>query len=196
MNMPDRSQLHFTTKVRKAFSFLANEGFTEVEALPTLVRYQKGGVEVDVYHGRQSYEIGAGISISGTRYAMSEVVRAGDPEVAKTYRNMVATTHEGIVAGLEELSALMQRYGATALRGDSRYFSMLEGQRKQWAKEYALDVIESQLRPQAEEAFRRRDYSKVVELYGRIKERLSPVEVKRLALAEKRTSRGRGNCTS
>jgi hypothetical protein len=186
MEVPDRSQLQFAQKVRGAFLFLADEGFTEVEALPTLVRYRKGDVEVDVYHGRQSYEVGGGVSASGARYAMSEIVRASDPDAAKNYRNAVATTPEGVAAGLEELSALMQRYGAAALRGDSQFFSMLKRHRKQWSEEYALDVLAGQLRPQAEEAFRRGDYSKAAELYGRFRERLSPAEANKLALSEKR----------
>jgi len=191
MNVSDRSQLDFSDKVREAFSFLLGDGFAEIEVLPTLVRYRKGDVEVDICHGRQSYEIGGGISFSGNRYAMSEVVRASDPDVAKVYRNPVATTQDGVTAGLDELSELMQRYGAEALRGDARLFSALELQRKRWAEEYALDVIEEQLRPRAEEAFRRGDYPKAAELYGRIGKRLSPVEVKKLAFAEEHCGPGK-----
>jgi len=187
MATPDRTPLHFARKVRGAFLFLADEGFTEVEAKPTLVRYRKGDIEVDVYHGRQSYEVGGGVTVSGSRFAMSEIVRASDPDVAKDYRNAVATTPEGLAAGLEELSALMQRYGAAALRGDPHFISLLEEQRKLWAEEYVLDVLEGQLRPQAEAAFRRGDYSKAAELYGRIRGRLSPAEAKKLALAEARS---------
>lgn len=188
MSMPDRSNLHFARKVKEAFLFLTDEGFMEVEALPTLVRYRKDYVEVDVYHGRQSYEIGGGVTLSGSRYAMSEIVRATDPEAAKNYRNAIATTVEGVAAGIKELSVLMQRYGAAALRGEPRFFSLLEKQRKQWAEEYALEVLASQLRPQAEDAFRRGDYSKAAELYSRIRKRLSPAEAKKFSLAEKRRS--------
>jgi len=78
MSMPDRCNLYFARKVKEAFLFLTDEGFMEVEALPTLVRYRKDYVEVDVYHGRQSYEIGGGVTLSGSRYAMSEIVRATD----------------------------------------------------------------------------------------------------------------------
>ncbi|HEY2560159.1 MAG TPA: hypothetical protein VGI48_10665 [Caldimonas sp.] len=188
MDAPDRSPLHFAQKVRGAFSFLVDEGFTEIEARPTLVRYRNGDgdVEVDIYHGRQSYEVGGGVTIFGLRYAMSEIMRASDPDMAKEYRNAVATTPEGVAAGLKELSALMQRYGSAALLGDPRFFSVLEEGRRQWAQEFALDVLVGQLRPQAEEAFRRGDYSMAAELYGRIRERLSPAEAKKLALAEER----------
>ncbi|MDK9724928.1 MAG: hypothetical protein OEL88_08540 [Sterolibacteriaceae bacterium MAG5] len=183
---PDRSQLHFAQQVLDTFLFLTNEGFTELEASPTLVRYRNGDVEVDVYHGRRSYEIGGGITAFGTRYAISEIMLATDPEAANIYRNAMATTPEGVGASLKELSTLMQRYCVAALRGDSQFFSLLEEQRRHWAEEYALDVIEDQLRPQAEDAFRRGDYSIAAELYGRIRERLSPTEVKKLALAEER----------
>lgn len=186
MGTRDRSYLNFGEKVRETFVFLNDLGFSEVEALPTLVRYRKGHVEVDIYHGRQSYEIGAGVTGFGTRYAMSEIIRATDAETAKRYRNAVATTPEGTAAGLEELSSLMKRYGSAALRGDSQFFSMLEQQRQLWSEEYALDILAEQLRPQADEAFRRRDYSTAANLYARIRERLSPAEIKKLGLAEER----------
>jgi hypothetical protein len=189
MGMPDRSYLHFEREVRGAFAFLEDLGFVEIEALPTLVRYQKAGIEVDVYHGRQSYELGAGVTGFGTRYAMSELIRATDPEAAKGYRNAVVTTCEGMVKGLEELSLLIKRYGTMALQGDPQFFMMLEKQRKQWSEEYALDVLADQLRPQADEAFRQGDYSTAAELFGRIRARLSPAEIKKLALAEARIRR-------
>lgn len=189
MNESDRSQLKFVPQVRATFSFLIAEGFAEVEALPTLVRYRKNDVEVDVYHGRQSYEIGGGITVFGSRYAMSEVIRSVDPDTAKSYRNAVATTAEGITVGLEQLSALMQRYGMAVIRGDSEFFLRLDDQRKRWAEEYALDVLAGQLRPQADESFRRGEYKKAAELYGRIRKRLSRSELKKLALAEERCKR-------
>lgn len=186
----DRSHLDFARKVRGAFTFLTADGFVEIEALPTLVCYRKGGIEVDVYHGRQSYEIGAGVTGFGTRYAMAEIVRATDPETAKGYRNAVATTPEVVAAGLEELSSLMKRYGTAALQGDPQFFSILERQRKHWSEEYALDVLVEQLRPRADDAFRRGDYSTAAELYGRIRDRLSPAEIRKLALAEERRRAG------
>ena len=190
MGTSERSYLKFEEKVRKAFEFLNELGFYEVEALPTLVRYQKGGVEVDVYHGRQSYEIGAGVTAFGTRYSISEIIRAIDPKAAKHFHYAATTTPEGLISGLEELSMLMKQYGRAAIDGDSQFFSMLENQRKVWAEEYALDVLAEQLRPQADEAFRQGDYSKAADLYSRIRKRLSPAEIKKLSLAEERQAKG------
>lgn len=186
MNKPNRAYLKFAEEARKAFTFLGELGFSEIETLPTLVRYRKGAVEVDVYHGRQSYEIGAGVTAFGTRYAISEIIRHIEPDFAKRYHYAAATTPESVVIGLEELSTLMKRYGRTALAGDPQLFTLLEGERKLWSEEYALDVLVGQLRPQADEAFRQRDYSKAADLYSRIRERLSPAEIKKLSIAEGR----------
>jgi hypothetical protein len=92
-----------------------------------------------------------------------------------------------VVAGLKELSLLLKRYGRSALDGDPQLFASLEGERKLWSEEYALDVLTEQLRPQADEAFRQKDYSKAAELYSRIRERLSPAELKKLSIAEERS---------
>lgn len=192
MNKSDRSYFNFEEKVRRAFSFLTDLDFNEVEALPTLVRYRKDGVEVDVYHGRQSYEIGAGVSAFGTRYAISEIIRAVNPDAAKQFRYVTTSTSEGIILGLEKLSSLMKHYGREALEGNSKFFSKLEKQRQLWVEEYSLDVLAEQLRPQAEEAFRRKDYSKAADLYSRIKKCLSPAEIKKLNVAEKRRKKGGG----
>lgn len=190
--MPDRSNLNFQKIARETFAFLKDLGFSEAEASLTLVLYQKGSIEVDIYHGRQSYEISAGVTGFGTRYAMSEIIGITDPETAKRYRNAVATTPEGVAVALAELSSLMKLYGTAVLRGDQQVFSKLKEQRVKWSEEYALDVLADQLRPQADEAFRQGDYSTAADLYARIRERLSPAETKKLRLAEERRTRKSG----
>lgn len=192
METSDRSYLNFVVTVRKAFAFLGDLGFSEVEALPTLVRYRKGDIEVDVYHGQQSYEIGAGVTAFGTRYAIGEIIRAIDSEAAKQFRNATALTPEVVAVSIESLSALIQRYCGAALQGDPQFCSMLINQRKHWSEEYALDVLTEQLRPQANEAFRLGDYAKAAELYTRIESRLSPAEVKKLRFAEEKLGEKRG----
>lgn len=178
--MADRSHFNLEKKVREAFVFLSNLGFSEIESLPTLVRYQKGGIEVDIYHGRQSYEIGAGISVFGARYSISEIIQASDPGMFKQFRYAMTTTPEGVTSALEELSLLMNRYANTALEGEQKFIMVLEKQRKQWSEDYALDVLAKQLRPKASEAFRQKDYSTATDLYSRIRKCLSTAELKKL----------------
>ncbi len=49
-----------------------------------------------------------------------------------------------------------------------------------------MDVLEAQVRPRAEEAFRMGNYQKSAELYEEIFERLTPAELKKLAFARRR----------
>lgn len=189
MSAQDKVGPHFERKVRASFMFLEELGFVPVEELSTLVKYRKEDIEIDVYHGRHSSEVGAGVSAFGVRYAMSELIRVTDPEVAKTYRNAVATTPAGLADALEELSSLLRRCGMAALRGDLQFFSALAKQRKQWSEDYALDGLAEQLRPRADEAFRRGEYAAAAKLYECIRGRLSPAEVKKLALAQTRSKR-------
>jgi hypothetical protein len=83
-----------------------------------------------VYHGRQSFEVGFGIARQGTRYSLSELIRAADPAGTEQYRNETARTPDGIAETLVHLQELVRRYGERALQGDPEYFSALESQRK------------------------------------------------------------------
>jgi hypothetical protein len=185
INTSDRSKINFEKNVRTTFIFLIELGFSEIEALPTLVRFRKGEVEVDIYHGRQSYEIGAGVTVHETRYPISEIIRCLDPVVAKQFFYTASTTPEGVLSGLEKLSKLMQKYAIAAIEGKADFLSSLEKNRIVWAEEYELDVLTYQLRPLAEEAFRVKDYKKAAELYSRIHARLHSAELKKLEYAER-----------
>lgn len=182
----ERARLDFADAVRKRFAFLRDRGFTETEASPTIVRYRKDDLEIDVSHGRQSFEVGFGIALQGTRYSLSELIRAADPVAAEQYRNEAATTPSRVAEALARLQELVERYGDRALQGDGMYFSGLERQRESWAQAYALDVLEGQVRPKAEAAFRDGDYRHAAELYEKIRARLSEVELRKLALARER----------
>lgn len=182
----ERTRLNFADAVSKHFAFLGGLGFSELESLPTLVRYGRGDLEVAIYHGRQSFEIGFEITRSGTRYSVEELIRIDNPEVAAQYRNYQTTTPHGIAEGLAQLEGLVKQYGGRALSGDPEFFAALDQQRKSWAEGYALDVLAGQLRPKAEAAFRSGDYRRAADFYERIRPRLSAAELKKLALAKER----------
>jgi hypothetical protein len=185
--MTDRVCFGFTEKAEKAFAFLVDAGFTEVEALPTLVRYQRDGVEVDVYHGRRSYEVGAGVSFSGVRYSLPEIVRAGAGELVCDYKNQVSRTPDALDVALGKMSDFMRAYGMGALSGDADFFFLLGQEREKSGRKYSLDILAEQLRPKAEQAFRLGDYMAAAALYTRIRDRLTPAEVRKLNIAENKS---------
>jgi len=186
MKTPESPKYDFEGSARKAFAFLSEHHFVEAESCPTLIRFRRGEIEVDVYHGRRSFEVGGGITAFGTRYSIPEIVRLSGPSLVKDFYYRVARNQHSIDASLEELSRLLNEYCLPALHGDTNFYTRLEAERKRGSKAYALEVLAGNVRPQAEEAFRRGDYALAVELYSQIRECLSPAELKKLSMAERR----------
>lgn len=182
----ERAQLNFDGVASERFAFLRELGFSELELSPTIVRFRKDDLEVDIYHGRQSFEIGFEVVRRGVRYSLAEIIRASDPEVAKRYRHYAATTSDDVLKSLEQLVELVRGYGGPALLGDAAFYLALDVQRRSWAEEYELDVLAGQLRPKAEAAFRHGDYREAAELYERIRPCLSAAELKKLSVAKMR----------
>jgi hypothetical protein len=182
----ERLALNFAAHAKEQFEFLVKLGYYETASLPTLVRYHKGDIEVDVYHGRQSYEIGFGITYDGIRFSLEEFIRAIDTGVHDLFRYPSATTEDVLIKGLAKTAEKAKRYCLEALGGNIEVFESLIRLRKVWLKELALSYLATQLRPKAHEAFRLHRYREAAELYRRIEPSLTPVEIKKLAFAEKR----------
>lgn len=179
---------HFIEEGRRSFSFLIEQGFTEVEATPTLLEFHnpETDIDADVYFEPGSYEIGLQVNRSGVKCSLSEMIRLAGDDSWRTYRDFAATTIDGVAEGLARLAELTKRFGQRALRGDPEFFGNLERERRLWTHEYALDVLESQLRPKADQAFRAGDYRTAAELYARIQSRLTSAEIKKLEIAKTR----------
>jgi hypothetical protein len=188
----DRTRFDFANAVTKIFAFLSDLGFSQLEASLTIVRYRKGDLEVDVYHGRQSYELGFEVDRYGKKYSIGELIRATDAEAAARYRSFAATTQEGLIEGLVRLAEWAKRYAGRAIQDDPSFFALLEDQRMSWREAYALDVVEQQLRPKANEAFRLGNYQEAAELLERIVPRLSPAELKKLRYCKRSRSETAG----
>jgi hypothetical protein len=101
---PERTSLNFADLVARRFTFLRDRGFAETEALPTIVRYRRGDLELSIYHGRRSFEAGFQIGHTDESYAMSKIIRATDPEAADRYRNAVAKTVPELATAVDRLA--------------------------------------------------------------------------------------------
>lgn len=184
---PERSRLNFANTVTQRFAFLVEFGFFQTESLSTIVWYQRGDLDLNVYHGRQSCEIGLQVGHAAEQFSLSELIRVTDPVAAEQYRNPAATTSADLTAGVDRIAELVRRYGERALRDDPGFFADLRRQRKSWSEAYALDVLAEQIRPKAEAAFREERYQEAAELYEKIAPRLGATEQKKLAAARKRS---------
>ena len=188
--IPLRTQLDFSKAARAAFGFLVTEcGFRLLDREATIVRYGREQVFLRVYHGRSSYELGVEAGLVGSSapgYSLEEFMRLSNPEEAARLRVWTATTPQELRVGLGQLAAQVEHYVLPALAGNPEVFGELLRQRQAWSKAYAAEVLARQIRPRAEQAFRERDYARVVELLSEVEGELTPAEKQKLDYARRR----------
>ncbi len=185
-----RQQLNFIEIVRSEFSFLPDYGLRCIKAEPTIVRYESSTVFLNIYHGRISFEIDAEFGQirwfrNSQSYSVFELIHLINPEDAEKYRNYSASTPEDVIAGVKRLGAILRKNADTFLKGNKSIFTKLAKQEKELSNKFATEILSRQVRPKAEEAFRRRNYAKATKLYESIESELSAAERKKLAYCRK-----------
>ena len=183
-----RRFLRFRETVLKHFSFLESRGLRASETSETYVRFAGEVADIEVFHGRQSFELGANVIRGGLKYSLTEfqMLRSSTNEDAN-FLVFAATDAHGVETGVGLLaSALKDCIDAILLDSPDMYVE-LQSRREANRKKLAMDTLVSQTRPKADEAFRRGDYSRAAELYEVIREQLSPSEMRRLEIAKSRT---------
>lgn len=186
----DRSLLRFADEVKAHFAFLETLGFRCVRAEATLVRFESSTASINIYHGRQSYEIGLEIEFAavGDAYSFSELLRLVDNKQAEQYRNYSTHTAQGVVEGVRKLAELFQKCVDAGILNDSQLFSRLKLQRGEWAKNYALETQLEQARKKSELAWAEKDFAKVFQILAPLQEHLTPSDLKKLEYAKKHSN--------
>lgn len=184
---PDRTRLNFADAVARRFRFLEGMGFIEGESEPTEVYYQNKDLLVRISHGKSSFELRLELVRGEETFSLQELVRVTSPEAAEEYRAFAATTAPEMMVGVDKLARLTEIYLPRALDTLPGLFDRLRANRQVWADSLALDVLERQVRPKAEEAFRLGHFGYAAELYGRIYPRLTSTEKKKLKMAQRKS---------
>jgi len=179
--------MRFLQIVEREFGFLPIYGFAKEEEAPTLARYRHGNVTLNVYCGRQSFEIGLELLYQGHSFSLGEIIRLSDPAAAAAYRNPVAFAFKGLEPAIAGVAERLRRYGVPALRAEPAFFAALRSQQLAWSKAYELEVLIEQTRPKAEAAFREGRYQDAARLYEKIEDSLNQVEQKKLEMSRKRS---------
>jgi hypothetical protein len=186
-------KLDFIRTVAEAFGWLHGLGYAISEKGPSIVRFTNQSTLITVYHGRSSGEVGVEVSKreaeDAERFSMSELIRLAEPKAADAYRNPIAISTDELRKAVDSQSERLQHYGERVLRGESGIWYELQAQRKKWSQEFAAEVLAAQVRPIAAEAFRERDYDRVVELLSKIEGQLTPSEKQRLEYARRQVSK-------
>jgi hypothetical protein len=184
----DRTFLCFTAEVKSHFIFLEPLGFRCVKEGVTLVQYESSKLIINVYHGRQSYEIGLEIEDiqTSTNYSFSEILHLVDSKQSEQYRKYSTRLREGVAEGVRQLADLFRKCVDAGTLSDSQLFSRLQLQREKWGNEYALETQLLQARKKSEDAWHKRDYATVVKSLKPLRAALTATEVGKLEFAEKK----------
>ncbi len=168
----DRRDLGFAQAANREFEFVqATFGLVPGSSEPTVVRYVGKGLFLDVWHGRQSYELGLDLGRTGqpeevaNPYHMADLLAvSGDESGSAAYRNFAAVTREAVAKGLARLSSDLQKYGREALDGHAPVFERMAELRSARAHDYAAAVHEVQVRAKIQEAWEAHDYQRTASL--------------------------------
>lgn len=204
---PERARLGFAEAVQLSFRFLEKQGFECARADPTFVRYESDQAFVNVYHGRSSYELSVEIGRLGNEWETdaegSELVEphvghpyledsftiwdiaryAGAPDVAET-TFMQARSPDRVEALVPKLAELVQLYAKLALKGDVAFLERVRQWRSEESRRSRKRDELRRARAEMAQAWRKKQYVRVVALLEPFRSDLTPAEIKKLNYAE------------
>lgn len=188
----DRWKLGFKDAVLSSFEFLQAYGLTPVEQDATFVRYESGGVFVNVYHGRGSFEIGVEVGRLDRpeKYGLGYIVsRAGrqawEAEGFGRGTMFQVSTREGVQNIVPKIAELVKKYGRPFLSGSPEFYDELQKVNYQASVQFEREQMLTRIRKEADAAWAGKDLGRVAELLQPIRGELTEIETKRLAYAEK-----------
>jgi hypothetical protein len=189
----NREAFAFVAVVESAFSFLVEDyGFRMVGTDVTLVRFAADKMFLNVYHGRQSYEIGVevGRPASAYRYRLPEVLGAllGESGQQDAYY-LQSSSREGLRRCVEAAARLVKAHYGPVLSGNPDVLERIGALTTRRNEEYTRRVVQQPIRDAAHRAWLAKDFAMVARCYGSIREDLSPPERRRLTYAEKQISK-------
>ena len=184
-----RKLLGFTDAVAEYIApVLLPYGFVFVSSTLYSVEFASSFVRVLVTHEPLSYELDIDlipkaceankISLSGLIY--SEIGPMPSPGIF-----FQSSNRSGVASSTRQMAALLARFGRGVLTGDAAAFKHANATQSRLAARYWEQFTVNPIREQANEAWRRRDFKRVCELYQSVETKLTPSEKKRLTYARK-----------
>lgn len=188
-----RINLDFSLFVKEKFCFLENDfDFSLGEIETTIVRYRSPLMVVNVYHGRQSYEIGFEICKIDEEpiacFSLPVILRAVTP----AYKGQIffqASERDAIEQCVKTIAKLVEEHCAGLLRGNSNDLKAVQEMQKEMTIEVTKQYTVAPVKNKAIVAWQRRDYLTVVTLYEAVKNDLNDIEKQRLKYAKKKISK-------
>jgi hypothetical protein len=173
-----RAALGLVEATVSAFEFLREYGFERVVAQPTFVRFESQAGFVNVFHGRSSYELGVEVgrwsNLHGSpveeKFSLRDVIELTGKADEAGLRPLATTEPATLGRFVRILAEWTQTYARPALAGDKGFFNELGARSAERWRERQDEDRAAELRAEADDAWRRRDYSAVVQAYTALDE--------------------------
>ena len=134
--------------------------------------------------GRFAERVGA----QDVEFSLGNIIEVMGASAETGYTFFQASTPEKVKSLVSRLADLLKQYGKAALTGDPLFFSKLRDDTARKSDDYLKQIQLSRVREQVAQAWRQKNYLKVVELYEPVRDDLTPAEVKKLEYARKHVS--------
>ena len=184
--------LGLQAQAAKYFGFLVeNLGYRCTESTPYNVRFESLEVVVElVFDGNRSYELGLlvgqlSLERSGVpSFSIDDILRLRHAPEAERYSLVQVTSAEALSRFVEELSRMLRVYASDFIQGTSESFAEVGRLRQREIRDYAHQRDLRTARADAEEAWRAKDYARVVTALAPQRNALTRSEVLKLQFAE------------
>lgn len=170
-------------------SVLLSCGFVRVTQDRDLVTYQSSACSVNVgYDSQRSGEVFLGLighdKLRGPAFGFDEVIRAASVPAEACPSGYAARDEKSIRRLLQTMAKLLEAYCMPLLRGDESAWIRLEAQRNSDVDRYAVETSLRLALSRATEAWRAKDFAKVIELLGPVRHLLGAADQAKLEYAE------------
>lgn len=155
------------------------------------VRFESPDVVVSCSHGQLSYEIDVRLSHASNPTEEMSLADLLDAVVGPGHNIPTffqASSKERMEQCFGTICDILKTHGTAALSGDKTIFNAMVKASQIRSTEYTNHVVNEPLRKSAEIAWKNKDYTKVKDLYARIRGNLTAVEAKRLAYANQHSA--------
>jgi hypothetical protein len=184
-----RKRLGFTEAVAEYIApVLLPYGYACTLSSVYSVDFESQTVCLRVMHDRLSYEMEIYLSLKTGNEREISLGALIESEVGPQPNPGIyfqSSSRSGISSSIRQMAALLARFGRAVLEGEPGAYTSVEVSQSKLGALRTEHFIVDPIRRNAEDAWRRKDFKVVSELYQSIEAKLSPTEKKRLRYARK-----------
>ena len=174
----------FIENVISNFHFLEKYNMVLKESwCQSCVRYQSDLSWLEVWYDKLSLSVDMGLMGSDIKQSLWSIKKFKTGEASSTV--YMASTESKIKKGLNKLANCVELYCHEALRGEIEFYEKLQQYLNDDCSKSIRGKISSDIESYANDAWKSKNYAKVIELYSPLFEHLTPVQKKRLQICVK-----------